>query len=385
VQGCLAPETKGGCMKKCMVFAIMVCSLFFSALADAKEPIHIGLSAPMTGQYAGYGDRFKKAIDLAIETINKAGGIDRRPVEVIVRDSQGDPKLAKRIARKFGEDKRILAEIGDFTSTCSMAAAPIYQRAEMVQLSPTASHPSFAPGSPYSFGISGTAKGSFNVIMAQLAVKRLGKTRIAVLYINNDWGTSAQKFFVEEIKRLGGEITAIVPYFEGTTDFTPAIEKLRSAHPEVLYLCLMDKDGALVSRQRKKFGWDDVTIMGGPALYSPKLLEIAGDAAEGVYTSCIFFTKAPRSAIQEFVKRYEEEYKRLPNSFDAAAYDSMIMLARAIENAGTDRKAIRDELANMKNFQGLTGKMTFTEHGDVVKDYFILQVKNGEFVLYSEK
>ncbi len=208
-----------------IVFAAVCWSaVCLSALCDAKEPTCIGLSAPMTGQYAEAGKSFQEGVELAIEKINKTRGIDGHPIELIVGDSQGEPKIAKRVARRFAKDERIVAEIGDFTSSCSLAAQPIYHRAGLIQLSPTSSHPSFAPGSTHSFGIVGTQAGE-GPFMARVAVERLGRKKLAVAYLNTDWGIVLKKFFVEKAKQLGAEILAEEPYLDGTTDFSALAEK----------------------------------------------------------------------------------------------------------------------------------------------------------------
>lgn len=361
----------------------IVCSVLLFAVCHAKEPICIGLTSPMTGQYAAYGDSFKKAIDLSVDQINKNSGIKGRPIELIVEDSQGIPKIAKRIARKFTTDKRIVAQIGDFTSSCSLAAQTFYQRAGMVQLSPTASHPSFAPGSLFSFSIAGTQAG-VGPFMANVAVSVLHKKKIAVLHVNNDWGMASKKFFVEEAEKLGATLVAVESYLDGTADFTAHLKKLQSLQPELLYICSMIKDGAMICKKRKELEWNDVTVVGPDSFYSQKFIELGGKAVENVYTTSAFFPKDPRPIIQKFVKAYEKRYHNTPTLYAADAYDAMNILAEAIKKAGTDRRAIRDELAKTANFQGATGTITFSEHGDVAKERVVLQVKNGEFVLYRQ-
>jgi len=151
----------------------------------SADPIYIGVSGPLTGNYAEYGQNWKKAMDLGLGWINGAGGVNGRPIELIYTDSKSDPKESAAVAQKYVSDKRIVATIGDFTSTACMAAQPIYDQAGLVQLSPTASHPNFAPGSVWSFGIIGTQAGE-GPFMARYAVQMLGKKKLAVLYINND-------------------------------------------------------------------------------------------------------------------------------------------------------------------------------------------------------
>jgi branched-chain amino acid transport system substrate-binding protein len=367
-----------------VLLAVLGAWVFFAtAPAHAEEPIYIALSAPITGNYAEYGVNFKRAIELGIDQINAQGGIDGRPIELIIGDSKGQPKESATLAQKFTSDSRIVAQIGDFTSTCSLAAQPIYQKSGMVQLTPTSTHPEFAPGSPYSFSIAGkqTEEGPF---MARFAIETLKKKRIAFLYINNDWGIAMRDHFIRTARDLGAEIVAEEAYFDGTTDFTAILTKFRALKPDLLYLTSMYNDGALISNQRQKLGWNDVTVMGAGSLYSPKFLELGGDAVDNVYTSCVFFPEEPRPEVQQFVKGFEAAYGQTPNVFAAVAYDSIRLLAFAIEQAGTDRKAIREALAQVKDFPGVTGKITFSEHGDVVKEYRKMIVKDGKFQLYTE-
>jgi branched-chain amino acid transport system substrate-binding protein len=350
--------------------------------AWSADPIHIALSAPLTGNFAEYGQNFQKAIDLGVEWINAAGGVKGRPIVMVVGDSKADPKEAAALAQKFTSDSRIVAEIGDFSSTACLAAQPIYDRAGMVQLSPTASHPNFAPGSQWSFGIVGTQAGE-GPFMARYAVQKLGKKRLAVLYINNDWGIVSKDLFIKAAKEMGAEVIATESYFETDKDFTGVLTKIRGQKPELLYIPSFYNEAALINKQREKLGWTDVTMMGPGSLYSPKLLEIGGDSVNGLYTSAAFFPKDPGANVQKFVKGFEAKYKATPNMFAAVAYDSINLLAFVIERVGTDRKAIRDEMAKVRDFPGVTGKITFTERRDVVKEYRQLIIKNGDFVLYD--
>jgi branched-chain amino acid transport system substrate-binding protein len=350
----------------------------------SADPIYIGVSGPLTGNYAEYGQNWKKAMDLGLGWINGAGGVNGRPIELIYTDSKSDPKESAAVAQKYVSDKRIVATIGDFTSTACMAAQPIYDQAGLVQLSPTASHPNFAPGSVWSFGIIGTQAGE-GPFMARYAVQMLGKKKLAVLYINNDWGIATKDYFVNPAKEMGADILAIEAFFETDKDFTGVLTKLRGVKPEILYVPSMYNEMALIAKQREKLGWMDVLLMGPGSLYSPKLLEIGGTSVNGLYTSAVFFPKDPRPEVQKFVTGFEEKYKSSPNMFAAIAYDGINLMADVIRKAGTNRKAIRDELAKTQNFPGVTGKITFTGQRDVIKDYRQLIIKNLEFTLYAGK
>lgn len=369
-----------------MVLLVAILALGTAAVvpAGAGEPISIGLSAPLTGNYSEYGTNWKKAMDIAVEKINAKGGVKGRPIQIVAEDSKSDPKDSAQIAQKLASDPKIVATIGDFTSTACMAAQPIYERAGLVQLSPTASHPEFAPKSQWSFGIIGTQaeEGAF---MADYTVKRDGKKKVAVLYINNDWGIAAQQHYIKRAKEDGAEIVAVENYFDRDKDFTGVLTKLRGSKPEALYIATMYNDGALMSKQREKLGWGDVTVFGPGSLYSPKLLELGGSAVEGLRTSTIFMETDPRPEVQEFIKVFKARNNNVaPNMFAAIAYDAITIMANTIEKAGTDRKAIRDELAKMQNFVGMTGKFGFTERRDVKREYHYLVVKNGAWTLLGK-
>ena len=365
------------------LLAVITLSGSGAPTAWAADPIHIGLSAPLTGNFAEYGQLFQKAIDLGVEWINAGGGVQGRPLVIVVGDSRADPKEAAALAQKFTSDPRIVAEIGDFSSTACLAAQPIYDRAGMVQLSPTASHPGFAPGSPWSFGIVGTQAGE-GPFMARYAVQKLGKKKIAVLHINNDWGIVSKDLFVKAAKEMGADVIAVESYFETDKDFTGVLTKLRGQKPDLLYIPSFYNEAALINRQREKLGWTDVTMMGPGSLYSPKLIEIGGDSVNGLYTSAAFFPKDPQPEVQKFVKGFEAKYKATPNMFAAVAYDAVNLLAFVMAKAGTDRKAIRDELVRVRDYPGVTGKITFTERRDVVKEYRQLLIRNGDFTLYDK-
>ena len=360
------------------LFVVAGCAL----ASAAAEPIYLGLSAPMTEKYAEYGDSFEKGLDLGIGWINDAGGLQGRPVELAIGDSQGDASVARRVARKFAEDSRIVAVIGDFASSCSMAAQPYYHRAGLVQISPTSSHPSFAAGSPFSFSLPGTDE-LLSTFMARAVVEKLQKKKVAVLYLNNDWGIAAQNIFVNEAKRLGGSIVASEGFWEKTTDFQPLLAKMRAAQPELLYLFTQLPDGEAILKQRAQMGWDDVFVMGYVDFYAPKIFDWGEQAIKNLYTSSLgFFPDAPRPEVQKFVKGYTAKYQQPPTQEAALAYDALNLIAQAVKQAGPDRKAIRDALANVKDFPGVTGMMSFDQNRNVVKEYPLLEVKDGKFVLH---
>ncbi len=371
-------ETK---LKKIMLVSLAVLvAVSLSGAAFAAETVKIGLSAPITGNYAEFGENFRYAVQMAADKLNAEGGIRGKKIEVIALDSKGDPKEAAIIAQRFVQDRDMLAAIGDFTSTSSLAAAPIYERNEMVQLSPTASHPDFAPSGKYMFGVVGTqdAEGPFNV--KHIAQDFMGLKSVAVIYINNDWGKVTKDRFVSAAKKMGLEVTGEQPFFEGERDYNATLTNLRQGRPEGLYIAAMYNEASLIARQIKNMGWD-VKMLAPSSVFSAKLLELGGEAVEGLLTNTFFALEDPNPVVQDFIKEFNARAGRDPNLHAACAYDSMMILAAAIEKAGFDRKAIRDVLAETKDYEGVTGTLTFTPAGDIVRDYMIMAVEGGKWIV----
>ena len=372
-------------MKRLFLSVILVSLLFpMISLQPGRsygaDQIYVGLMAPMTGDYAEYGMFFKQGMEVAIEAGNKAGGIKGRMIEIVVGDSRADPKEAALVAQKFVANPKIIAAVGDFTSSCAMAAAPIYEEAKMVQISPSSSHPDFTKKGKFMFRNTPTQEyeGPF---LAKWAVKDLGKKKVATIYIKNDWGLSNNKYFVDTAKSLGGEVLAQEAFLPNEKDFAAILTKIKATNPELFYLGSMYSETALITQQMKKMRFQPV-MMGCTAIFSPKLIELAGDAVEGILANALFFPGFDRPEVKNFTKAFTEKYQKEPNNFAALAYDSMNILIHAMKTADLDKIKMREVIAGLKNFPGATGAATFVG-GDVVKEYGKIMVKDGKWVAYK--
>lgn len=348
-----------------------------------KKEISLALTAPMSGDYAEYGTSFKNAIDLAVDKVNAEGGINGKKLNLVVGDSKADPKEAANIAQKFVADSSIMAVIGDFTSTAAFAGSPIYQKNGLVQLSPTSSHPDFTKGGNFIFRNIAT-QADEGPVVAKYAVNDLHKKKAAVIYINNDWGVVAKDNFIKGVKEAGGEVVDVEDYLpEQGKDFSAILTKIREANPDVLYLGCMYTDGALIAQQTRKMNFN-IDLIGTASLYSDELLKLGGSAVEGFHMTCSFFPGDPRPEVQEFVKSYNEKYGKNPTMFAAQAYDAANMIIQALKDGATDRKSLRDKLAAIQNFPGVTGVTSFDENRNVKKEISKLVIRNGHYEPFTE-
>ena len=348
------------------------------------EPIYLGVSGPLTGPNAQYGAQWKMGFDLALDEINASGGIKGRPLAYVFEDTQSDPRQSVAVAQKFVADPKIVVELGDFASPASMATSPIYQKAKLVQFGFTNSHPDFTKGGDYMWSNS-VSQADEQPLSAAYAVKRLGLKRIAVLHLNTDWGRTSKDIFVKAAKDMGAEIVAIEGYLPDEKDFRSTLVRVRDAKPDGLMLISYYSDGALIARQVKQAGLK-LPAVAASSVYSPKFIELGGDAVEGIYTASRFFPEDTRPLVRDFVGRFKAKYGKEPDAFNAYAYDTVILMAQVMRESGIDRKAIHDGLAKVKDVPSVIfGKATFDTGTRRVEGAMNVElvVKDGKFQLYE--
>ena len=348
------------------------------------EPITMGVSGPLTGPNAQYGAQWKQGFDLALEEINTDGGIKGRPLTYVFEDTQSDPRQSVAVAQKFVANPKIVVELGDFASPASMAASPIYQRGKLVQFGFTNSHPDFTKGGDYMWSNS-VSQADEQPLSAAFAVKRLGMKRIAVLHLNTDWGRTSKDIFVKAAKEDGAEIVATEGYMPDEKDFRSTIVRVRDAKPDGLMLVSYYSDAALIARQLQQAGLR-LPAVAASSVYSPKFIELGGDAVEGIFTASRYFPDDPRPQVRDFITKFKKKYDKEPDAFNAYAYDTMVLMAQVMRESGTDRQAIHDGLLKVKDVPSVIfGKATFDPQTRRVSGAMSvdLVVKNGRFTMYE--
>ncbi len=328
-----------------------------SAAAQTKT-ILIGYELPLTGDSSHYGEVFRNAADIKLQEFKIAGGVPGADVVIRYEDSKNDAKEARNIAQLFVDDKSIVGVIGDFSSTASMAAAEIYAKAGMPQLSQTASHPDFVKISKWQFRniTTQTYEGAFNAGW----MREKGVSNAAVVAIQNDWGLSAASNFADAFKAKGGRITSIEYFNPGTRDFRSILTKISRATPDAIYLCMFYEEGASFLQQRQQLSVT-ASVYGASSLYNEQLLKLAGPAADGLLLSSNFVPTNPAANVQTFVSEYKAKYGSVPDQFAAQAYDALGIMLVALKKAGPNvtRESLRDALAATKDYPGVTGVTTF--------------------------
>ncbi|MCI9548506.1 MAG: ABC transporter substrate-binding protein [Oscillospiraceae bacterium] len=353
---------------------------------EAKNPIRIGLSTPITGSFAENGIGTQAAVEMAVEEINAKGGINGRLVELEIQDSKSDATQAAQIATMFTEDSSILAEIGDFASGACIAAAPIYQEAGMVQLSPTASNPDYTLQGDCMFSIFGKTTDEGRFIADYLLKKYMGAQNVGVIYVNSDWGAEAYDILSGCCQDNGVNIVASETFFEGEKDFNAILTKVRQTNPDTVMLMMGYDSGAVAIKQIRQMDWDVKVGISGLA-YSEQLITLGGADCEGVLSEIGFVIDETNPEMMAFATEFEKRTGFAPNMMMTCAYDAMNMLAQAIENCGddVDRASVRDALAALEGFEGLTGPKTFNEDRTITQRNFkIVTIQDGAWKVLTD-
>ena len=350
-------------------------------VVKAEDVVKFGVSLPLTGDYAEYGEFILNGAKLAVEQANEEGGVDGKKIMLVVEDSRGDPKEAVLIAERFVANKEILLQIGDFTSSSTMAASPTYERNKMAQIAPTSSHPGFSKLGDNMIRVVAmqTAESQF---LAKWAATELGIKSVASIYVNNDWGLVANSAFSDAARKLGMRVVAEEGITPGEKDFSAVVSKVKRLNPEAVYLAQQYAEAAAILGQARRARFKPVFINSG-APQSPELIKIAGKAAEGLLAAALYFADNPEPVSRSFTDTYETTYEKLPNLFAALGYDAGKLAVMGARGAGGQRPAVAKTILKLKDFSGATGSFDYTTSRDPVKEYAKTTVKGGKWVMFE--
>lgn len=328
----------------------------------------------------------QRAAELAVQEINARGGVRGRQLELRIVDDSARPDVAIRIARELVEDPSVVAVVGHLTSSTSLAAGRVYGegRRPVVMISPSASSPDLSGVNPYVFRVCPTDL-SHGAQLARYARQTLGARRAGVIYVNDDYGRGLRLSFAAEFRRLGGTVVEEDPSLSSTPSLEPYLSRLRLGGGVDVLMLATERGGAeLALRDMARIGvrWP---ALGGDALTG---IEAGGGGggrgglAEGVRLSSAYLPDRPGERNAQFVAAYARAHDgQRPDHRGAGAYDAVHLLARVLEQTGTDRRAIRDRLArtgrDLPVYEGVTGTIGFDTRGDVPAKPVVIGVVRG--------
>lgn len=350
--------------------------------AQAADEVKIGVIAPFTGKSSAMGKQYKIGLELAVKEVNGAGGINGRSVVLLMEDDQGSPKEAASVAQKFAADPGIVAVIGTNSTTGNLATLPILSKVKIPTITPVSSSTLLAPKSPFMFQAFSTVD-QYERKIADFSVKELRGKRIALHYVNDDWGREGREFFAGRLNELGAELVAETTFKWGDQDFKAQMTLVKAANPDVLHIFGLYSEGALSAQQARSLGIK-AAIIGNVGILFSQYIDIAGNAAEGSIASAEFFAGDPRPEVQAFARKFRAATGEDPGVFSATAYDAMKLVVEAIKRAGTDREKVAAALADIRDFDGTTGRITFNDRRQIIRQTSWVVVRNGKWVNWEK-
>ncbi|HEX2947092.1 MAG TPA: ABC transporter substrate-binding protein [Clostridia bacterium] len=374
---------------KRLLSVIVLAALAVTALAgcgttaqNANE-IKIGINYELSGGVATYGQSSVEGIELAIEQINAAGGINGKTIKAVKYDNKSEPAEATTLASKLMTQDKVVAVLGPATSGSFKAEIPVALKNKI----PVAS--GSATADDVTVDANGVKEYAFRICfndsyqgtaMANFALKDLSKKKaVVIMDSSSDYGKGLAENFAKTFTAGGGTIVAQEAYVAGDTDFNAIITKIKSQDFDVIFIPGYYNEAGLIIKQARAQGIT-VPVLGADGFDSPTLLELAGASAlNDVYFSNHYSSLDQDPKVQQFIKDFKAKYNKEPDAFNALGYDLANFIADGIKRAEkVDGESIKNALAATKDFQGVTGSFSVDENHNPVKSIVVIGLKDGK-------
>jgi branched-chain amino acid transport system substrate-binding protein len=368
-------------MKRKLVIVISLGFMFFlPGWLLAKETVKIGLITPLTGDVKTFGESAKNAFTIALEDYAKTGKYQIVPV---IADDKNDPTEGTNGALKLTTQDKVVAIVGPLTSKVAIPVSEIAEIQKVPMVSGTATNPKVTVynGKRKIFVFRACFIDPFQgSVAANFALKSLKGKTAAVLYdISNDYSKGLAEVFKATFEKGKGSVTAYESYQKDDVDFSALITKVGVKKPDLIFIPDYYNKVALIARQVREKGLKSVMI-GGDGWDSPELVKIGGTAIMGGYFTNHYSPERKDKIAETFINKYKQKHGQAPDALGALSYDATVIVLQALDRAkNPTAEEILRSLNTLKNFQGVTGKITFDKNGDAVKSAVVLQVGKDGF------
>ncbi|HYC90642.1 MAG TPA: ABC transporter substrate-binding protein [Thermoanaerobaculia bacterium] len=332
----------------------------------------------LTGDQAAFGTSTVNGVKLAADEINAAGGVLGRKIRLVVEDDQGRAEEAASVVTKLVTSANVIALIGENSSNQSLAAAPIAQSNGVPMISPSSTNPAVTEKGEYIFRVCFTDPYQGKAL-ASFVRKQLKLDTAAILVDKkNDYSVGLAGVFRREFEANGGRIVAEQSYSGGDSEFRPQLTTIRAASPQALFIPGFYTEVGQIAIQARDLGLN-VPLVGGDGWDSPTVIQIGGKSIEGSYFSDHYFVGDTRPVVQTFVNEYRKRHGKNPEATAALGYDALKIFAEAVRRANAlDRKAIRDQIAATRDYQGVSGTITMGPDRNPIKPVAMIKIENGQ-------
>jgi branched-chain amino acid transport system substrate-binding protein len=354
-----------------------------AALAQSKEPVTIGAIEILTGPNNKYGIAIKNGFDLALESVNKNGGVlGGRPLAIAYEDSAGNKDQAINAVRQLIGRSKVPLILGPTLSNEMFAAGPVANERKIPIVGTSTTANGITAMGPYVFRTS-LPEADVVPVTLKTAQQKLGVKKVAVMYANDDaFSKSGYDVMKGALEKLGIQTLTTETFGTKDTDFSAQMTKVKSVNPDAIVVsCLVEPAAGILLAKKAQGFPSNVRVIGGNGFNSPKIAEIAGDAAEGTLVGSPWFIGKADPASQKFVEAYKAKYNAEPDQFAAQAYDTLFIVAKAINDAGAaEPEKIKDALGKVK-YTGVMGPFAFTANRDPAETsgVVVIEMHDGKF------
>lgn len=376
-----------------VVVAILLLSMVLAACKPAAaDTIKIGLNAELTGGIPVVGESCKNAAELAVKEVNDAGGLEvggkKYMIEVIIEDNEDKAESAAAATQKL-VTAGVLAMIGPNASRNAIPSSVVAESAKMPMISPWSTNPKTTvdatTGLPKQFVFRAAFIDDFQGrVAAKFAIDQLKTTKPAVLYdVASEYNKGIAEFYKMTMEENGIQVVAFETYTTGDKDFSSQLSKIKASGADSLFLPNYYSEVPMQVQQARKLGFTG-NIVGSDSWGNLELITLCGADCEGLFFTTHYATDIATPKAQAFINAYKGAYGSMPDDVAALTYDSFGLLFQAIQAAGkTDRQAVRDAIAAVTSYEGVTGVMQFKGTGDPIKSAVIIQIKGGAFTYFT--
>ena len=368
---------------KPIVIAIAAVFGLAGQAAQAQQTIKIHNVVELSGTGTTAGTNFKNGVELAVKEINAAGGILGRRIQLENADTQSNPAIAKALTVKAIDDGAYVVMGPVFSGSIIVSMAET-RRAEVPNFTGGEAANITTQGNPYVFRTSFSQATGMPKI-ANYLQNGLKTKSVAVMFVNNDFGKGGRDAIIKELKARNIDVTADISTDPGQVDFSSPVLRAKQAKADALFAYLNEEESARLLRELRKQGYDK-PIVGETTIMGQKVIELAGDAANGVRGHVGLTIDAPNPAIKQFSEKYEKEFRSKSDHNGIKGYTGMYVVKAVTEKIGkVDRKAfaqaIRNACFSAKQTPGLLMDLCFDDKGDIDRESFLVEVKGGKQVV----
>ena len=357
---------------------LMACGLAALGTASAQSTIKIANIVELSGGGATAGTNFKNGVELAVKEINAAGGILGKKIETVTTDTQSNPGVAKGLTQK-AIDNDVFAIFGPVFSGSIMVSMAESRRAQVPNWTGGEAASITEQGNPYIFRTSFTQATAMPKVAKYITTK---SKSLAIIYVNNDFGKGGLDMIKKALAGSGTAIAAEISTDSGQVDFSPAVLKAKNSNADAVFVYTNEEESARALRELRKQGWTK-PVIGETTLTGQKVIELAGEAANGAVAHVGLTVDAPNPEMLKFKAKFYQDYKYISDHNGIKGYTGVYSLKAAIEKAGKlDRKAVAQAMKGLKisaaKYPGIIADVTFDDKGDLDRESYIVEVKNGK-------